>query len=345
MRDAAFPTGWSEWDLVLQAKPQFEGHEQPNLPLWGPQDESQPEVFQPKLDAAADHGISLFVFAFYWSRGKRLLQGALDQGYLGCADPKVQFALMWANRMPRKVLPVKDPAAQLIDPTRLVHTDPEDFLAFIQYVGTQYFGRPHYYRCDGACYLSIFDTNFFLRQLGPELATKAIANAREWLRQEDLGELHLAAIDPTPEFQPLLREIGFDSVTHYVLLPEWKGERLQDYRDMATQRENEWAGYPERTGLPYMPSVSPGWDANPRAVDYGKEKPGRYPWSPIITGRSPEVFEDHIREAVAFALQQDDPMCMIASWNEWSEGHYLEPDEQHGYGWLEAVERVAYSIQ
>ena len=29
---------------------------------------------------------------------------------------------------------------------------------------------------------------------------------------------------------------GFDSVTHYVLLPEWKGDPLQDYRAMAAKR-------------------------------------------------------------------------------------------------------------
>ena len=28
---------------------------------------------------------------------------------------------------------------------------------------------------------------------------------------------------------------------------------------------------------------------------------------------------------------------MVASLNEWSEGHYLEPDERFGYGWLDAV--------
>jgi hypothetical protein len=33
----------------------------------------------------------------------------------------------------------------------------------------------------------------------------------------------------------------------------------------------------------------------------------------------------------------EDPLVMIASLNEWSEGHYLEPDERFGTGWLEAV--------
>jgi hypothetical protein len=30
---------------------------------------------------------------------------------------------------------------------------------------------------------------------------------------------------------------------------------------------------------------------------------------------------------------------MISSWNEWSEGHYLEPDQKYGFGWLEQVRK------
>lgn len=35
----------------------------------------------------------------------------------------------------------------------------------------------------------------------------------------------------------------------------------------------------------------------------------------------------------------DDPLVLVASLIEWSEGHYLEPDERFGMGWLEACRR------
>ncbi|HAE40343.1 MAG TPA: hypothetical protein DCG57_17170 [Candidatus Riflebacteria bacterium] len=343
VRDSAFAKGWSEWDLLKNCQPRFEGHDQPKVPLWGYENEADPQVFAKKLQAAEAYGVDFFVFASYWSRGKRLLEGALNQGFLHAPDRgAVKFALMWANRMPRKVMPVKDAAARLIDPSRLVYTDPEDFIAYISHVADNYFVQPDYYRVNGDCYLSIFDTAFFIRQMGVEAAEASIRQARELLAKKSL-RLHLVAIDPIPEHQPLLSQIGFDSVTHYVFLPDWSGPFNQDFNECARQKSARWHDYQPATGLPYVPSVTPNWDASPRAADYGSEKPGRYPWSPVLTGTSPENFAGLLREARRFALEHSkfaEPTIMISSWNEWTEGHYLEPDSKHGFAFLEAVKSV-----
>lgn len=348
VRDASFPRGWSEWKLVYDCKPSFAGHDQPRLPLWGPENEADPKIFAKKLSAAQEYGVDLLVFAYYWSRGKRLLEGALNDGFLKSSNRgKTRFALMWANRMPRKVMPVKDAAAKLIDPSRLVFTDPADFVEFVSFVAERYFVEPEYFKVEGACYLSIFDTAFFIRQLGPEAAAQAVLTARKHLESKGL-RLHLAAIDPIPEHQPLLRQIGFDSVTHYVFLPEWSGAYLQDFSSCANLRQQQWQHYQSATGLPYIPSVSPGWDANARAADYGKEKPQKYPWSPIVTGTSPLAFGNFLKRAAEYSVSESSfphPMVMVSSWNEWSEGHYLEPDEKNGFAWLEQVKRVKEAIK
>ena len=33
-------------------------------------------------------------------------------------------------------------------------------------------------------------------------------------------------------------------------------------------------------------------------------------------------------------------MVTLSTWNEWTEGNYLEPDARFGYGFLDAVRRV-----
>jgi hypothetical protein len=131
--------------------------------------------------------------------------------------------------------------------------------------------------------------------------------------------------------------MGFDSVTHYVLLPYWKGPTLQDYAETAARRAAEWASFARESGLPYHPSVSPGWDASPRGADFGDRRPDKYPWAPVVTGEHPRAFQVALRRAFDFANATSAPLTLIASLNEWSEGHYLEPDTRFGNGWLEAV--------
>lgn len=39
---------WMEWELVKRAEPRFDGHMQPKVPLWGYEDESDPEAMAKK---------------------------------------------------------------------------------------------------------------------------------------------------------------------------------------------------------------------------------------------------------------------------------------------------------
>ena len=70
--------GWTEWELMKRAEPRFEGHQQPKIPLWGYEDEADPMVMAKKIDAAADHGITSFVFDWYWYEDGPYLQRDLE---------------------------------------------------------------------------------------------------------------------------------------------------------------------------------------------------------------------------------------------------------------------------
>ena len=343
-RDLSFHPGFTEWELVEACRPRFEGQHQPRVPALGRYDDRDPIEVARRVQLARRHGVDAFVYGFFWCRGKRVFQEALDRGFLGMAQPP-PFALMWANRMPRRVLPVRRVDAAVIDEGRRVPTDVEDFVELIDYLAERYFCRPEYVRVQGKPYFSIFDSTFFLRELGLEAAADAIARARARLRERGLPGLHLAAIDPSAQVIGSLASLGFDSVTHYVFLPEWKGPTLQDYDAQARLRASQWQSFADRSGLPYVPSLAPGWDASPRAADFGAERPGKYPWSPVVTGAHPDRFHEAMRRGVRFArdTRADDPLVFVASLNEWSEGHYLEPDERHGEGWLERVSASASS--
>jgi len=341
-RDESFYPGFTEWDLVDGSTPRFEGHVQPRVPLWGRYDDRDPVAIGRRVALCRGHGIDGLVYGFFWCRGKRVFQDALDLGYLGSPEGRAfPFALMWANRMPRRVLPVRRADVPVIEPDRLVPTDVDDFIALVRYVAERYFVRDNYLRVGGRAYFSIFDSTFFLAELGAEATREAIARARAMLHAQGLPPVHLAAIEPSEDAIGGVRELGFDSVTNYVLLPDWKGDFLQDYDERVAIRAAEWPQIAARAGLPYHPAIAPGWDASPRGADFGTERPRKYPWWPIVTGEHPDRFRAAIARAVAYArasaLPDDERLVFIASLNEWSEGHYLEPDTRFGLGWIEAV--------
>ena len=48
------------------ARPRYPGHRQPNVPAWGYFDEADPAYAAREIDLAADHGITSFLFDWYW---------------------------------------------------------------------------------------------------------------------------------------------------------------------------------------------------------------------------------------------------------------------------------------
>jgi len=89
---------WNEWRLVQGAKPRFEGHLQPKVPVWGYEDEADPTVMSRKIAAAWEHGIDYFIFDYYHYDDGDFLNRCLDDGFLTAKNPyPLRFALMWAN--------------------------------------------------------------------------------------------------------------------------------------------------------------------------------------------------------------------------------------------------------
>ena len=74
--------GWTEWEGLKAAVPRFPGHHQPLKPLWGYFDESDPKWAAKEIDLAADHGIDVFLYDWYWHSGVVCMEEALEKGFL-----------------------------------------------------------------------------------------------------------------------------------------------------------------------------------------------------------------------------------------------------------------------
>eukprot|EP00698_Gefionella_okellyi_P006810 TRINITY_DN1635_c0_g1_i1.p1 TRINITY_DN1635_c0_g1~~TRINITY_DN1635_c0_g1_i1.p1 ORF type:complete len:419 (-),score=77.03 TRINITY_DN1635_c0_g1_i1:204-1433(-) len=354
-------TNWTEWRLLESAQPRFAGHLQPKVPLWGYQDESLPEVFAQKTDAAADHGLGFFFFDWYWHQGTgKFLWRPLEEGYLKSRNVnRIKFALMWANHDWVDIHPAKRTWGKLLQFPGAV--DRATFDNITDYITSTYFQHPSYYRVpdlnssssDRVCpFFSIYELFTLLDGLGGvREAADAIAAWRNRAAAAGIPCIHLNAIDwglkPYAErANDIIGHLGVNSVTSYCFIhnvapPTFPVTR---YQYMVNQTQLYWQHASETFAVPYLPHVSVAWDSSPRAVQTDVYENVGYPFMPVFSATQAELREA-LQAAAEFSRKQcadkhDWCAVTINAWNEWTEGSYLEPDTVHKYEYLQAVKDV-----
>lgn len=351
--------GWTEWELVKRAAPRFPGHEQPKVPLWGYEDEADPVAMAKKIDAAADHGISSFIFDWYWYEDGPYLERALEEGFLKAPNnDRLKFSLMWANHDWVDIHPAQrnKPYNVLAEGT----VSPQAFVEATNHMIRTYFGHPSYWRVNGGLYFSVYQLSSLVTNFGSVEATRlALDDFRSRVRAAGLGELHLNAVIWGEQILPgeekitnvneLLNQLNFNSITSYVWIHHRKMESFP-FEDYAGFRELNALDYPEFTEqyqLPYFPNVTMGWDASPRTIQSDAYDHLGYPFMSILSGNTPEEFEKALWEVRSFLEEgrTEPKIFTINAWNEWTEGSYLEPDTKHEMRYLEAIRNVFQTVQ
>ncbi|HEY6739761.1 MAG TPA: glycoside hydrolase family 99-like domain-containing protein [Actinopolymorphaceae bacterium] len=342
-QEARYGMGWSEWELVKSARPRFPGHRQPLRPSWGHADESDPDVMARSVAVAADHGIDAFLWDWYWYDEQDFLNRPLDEAYLGLADHRTKFALMWANHDWRDVFPARvGRPLEFIWPAAV---DARQFREMTAVVIERYLTHPAYWRVNGAAWFTIFQLQTLMDGLGGEAAcARALEDFRERARAAGAGELHLNAMGgrwdgPNPTRPTVL---GIDSVGPYNwshLMPRDQGLAVP-YGPWREAAQAEWRVQDAATPVTYVPNVTMGWDSTARVHQDDPLEIGEWPMLPVVVDNTPEQFERAVVEAVRFLEARDDlPVLTVNAWNEWTEGSCLEPEELHGMAYLQALAR------
>jgi hypothetical protein len=345
--------GWSEWELVKAARPRFPGHRQPHVPLWGYNDESDPNVMEQKIAAAADHGIDAFIFDWYYYNDGPFLDRPIDRGFLKARNnARLKFAFMWANHDWQEIHPYKRGAERKILYPGAV--TPETFDKICDHVIGSYFGHRSYWRIDGRPYFSFYDLTTLLDSFGSVGATRAALDRfRAKAVAAGLPGLHLNAVvwgqpllpgERKPADAPrLVKDLGFDSVTSYVWVHHAGLPKLEtDYDEVRDLYFRYWNEAQRKFGVPYYPNVTMGWDSSPRACQDDEFGNFGYPFTNTIGGNTPERFKEALAMTKRRLLSRPGgPRILnINCWNEWTEGSYLEPDVVHGMKYLEAIRAV-----
>jgi hypothetical protein len=336
-----------EWEIIKSSKPKFEGHRQPRVPMWGYENETDPEVMETKIDAAVSHGVNVFVFDWYWYEGQPFLEDCINKGFLGAKNnDKIQFYIMWANHAATTLWDKR--RSHDYDTIWTGEVDRANFDMITDRIIGQYMQHPSYLKIDGKPVFSIYELGTLIRGLGGIENTRAALDSfRDKAKIAGFPDLHIQAIlwnnipgtesnipgDQTRTQNNTIQALGINSLTNYQFVH--LSAPVDHYTDWAETAVSNWPVWDREFSVPYFPHVATDWDTNSRFVEY----------MPCIKeGVNPENFKKYLLKAKAYLDAHPDQVKLVTinSWNEWSEGSYLEPDTEHGMKYLEAVKEVFY---
>jgi hypothetical protein len=346
--------GWTEWELVKRAEPRFPGHHQPNVPLWGYTDESDPAAMAQKIDAAADHAIDAFIFDWYYYDDGQFIERGIEEGFFKAPNnDRLKAGVMWANHDWADIHPQKLRATPEVLYPGVV--TPDTFERMTDFLIEKYFSHPAYWCIEGCPYFSVYELAKLTESFGGlEGTRKALDRFREKAQAAGFPGLHLNAVvwgnpilpgeTQVSDATELVRYLNFDSVTSYVWIHHVP--LAQSPQTPHAHVMEEYFRYAEQSvqthAVPYHPNVSMGWDSSPRCCQSDKFETVGYPFMATIGDNTPEAFRtalERVREFLA-DRPETERIFTINCWNEWTEGSYLEPDTVNGMAYLEAIKEV-----
>lgn len=350
--DKAHGEGFTEWTNTKKAKPLFEGHRQPRTPLgenyYNLLDKG---VMADQIKMAKEYGIYGFCYYHYWFKnGKKLLEKPVEN-MLADKSLDMPFCICWANENwtrrwdggNNEIIVEQD------------YGDIQDLKNHVDYL-CQFFKDERYIRIHGRPLLLIYKP-----ELIPNLR-KVVRIIREQAKHNGIPELNIAVqfsryyvdganlgiFDSYIQFQPKFVQDNEDAESKNPLRRKMKkifltvdpdGKILGKFRKFRSAKaapslthrsyDEDWKKILryEVKDKRLIAGAFVDWDNTAR------NKNGL-----VYDDVTPQKFGKYMKQLVKKVNSEyKTPHIFINAWNEWAEGTYLEPDEDNGYAYLEAL--------
>jgi hypothetical protein len=296
---------------------------QERTPALGIYSQDNPEIADWETKWAVEHGISFFIYCWYRTSQagpittkfeKSVFDEALFKSKYG---DKMKFTIMWENQ---------NPGTSGI-------TDEKDLMEnLMPYWIEKFFKRDNYLKIDNKPVLYIYRPLFVSDDLGGDDKAKAALDMmREACKKAGFDGLIIMGEERgyNPEALARFKAIGLDYTFQYCW---YVGNSPSPEVAIESQMEQ----------IRKMQSLH---DIIPQIVTFSQAWSG---WSDegSIWKLPPADFEVLLRKGKAFIennISKDElgsKMILLDNWNEWSEGHYILPYREYGFGYLDAVRRV-----
>ena len=296
-------------------------------PYMGYYDEGIPEVADWENKWFCEHGIDFQLQCWY---GPAVISEpikfpgfshALHDGYFNSVYKTYsKFAIMWENNFTNAITPEAF----------------EKYLVpfFIEY----YFKDPGYYRIDGRPVFSIYNINTLIKPEyfgSVEQARKEMDFLREAVRKEGMPDIILlcAGSGTSKDGIELREALGVEGTYAY----NWgTNSYTSDYqKDMLTDASNIFASYAK--SIVHVPTVGVGFNCVARHDQ-------RHPsitideYEKILTWTRDVYLKDTRQFPDQDAWQSK--MLLLSCWNEFDEGHYINPSGLHGFGFIDTLRKL-----
>jgi len=354
--------GFTEWINVKNAKPLFNGHNQPRVPLNDNYyDLSDVETLKWQCKTAKDYGIYGFAMYHYWFNGHKLLEKPMEM-LLANPDIDINYCISWANHDWTDAWKCKDCAPR----TLIAHDfdDENDWVNHFNYM-LKFFKDPRYMKENNKPILIIYIPNLIsklnkLLDKWTEIAKENGFDGLTYIYQSAASSYDgnwdkskfSYGIEMNPQYINLLtqsqkepQQISFRLVKIVRKIKKALGiKRSLDFRGY-NHKEVRRLDYDvcwrsiishKPVSRKMIPCAFTDWDNTPR------HKANGY----LYDGADPDKFGKYFYELLKKSDKEyDTDMIFVFAWNEWAEGGYLEPDSRNGFGYLENIKKSLDKFQ
>lgn len=347
--------GFTDWVGVKNAKPQYDGHRQPRVPInndyYNLLDKN---VIKRQAELAREHGITGFNIYHYWFKnGKQELERPAEI-LLENSDIEISYFFTWDNGAWKRTwgnvkgndwAPEFDKNVQCKSGEAILvpfeYGDISQWREHFEYL-LPFFKDRRYYKIDNKPVFMFIgrDDLDILEQMGK--------NWSEWAKEEGFAGMYMATKKKNFADKPV-----FDAVFAYE--PEtsaWGKRRAIDKRLNSLLKIKTKRDEPVR----YRYSYDKVWKRILKSVRKSKENeivgsfvryddtPRRGREAMVVENESADKFKQYFSELYRICCMKNVKILLVTAWNEWGEGAYLEEDTEDKDSYLKALKDAVSSV-
>ncbi len=333
--DAWWGKGFTEWSTVKAAKPLYESHGQPRIPLnqnYYNLLEKETMLWQAEL--MHQYGIDgLCFYHYYFKNGKKILEKPVENllcwkdvniPFCFCWD-SASWARTWSNVGGNSWADTFEKKEKRQGPGLLLeqrYGRREDWERHFEYL-LSFFKDERYIKVNGAPVFIVYSPKSIY------CFETMILCWRELAVEHGFPDLHIIGVNLDYKIK------GVDAILFHAPHMFWKLRRDREKNNVTIFEYAEvW------DNIIKTPPVKGCTTYFESPVDYDDTPRKGQKNGIVMQNFDIDKFYDYLKLLYEKSLSLDNEFIFINAWNEWGEGMHLEPDEKNGYKYLETVKRA-----